>query len=319
MSIYKNTSQSFIAPTWETPYVQANFSKSLSNTTTEALKKETDEEEKCCECSAKVGFVPEDEAADKLTFEDYIGNTVYIKQDSGDKREKRSSFYFHSKHNVWKRSIPPVNKSQAIDLNLDVSNNTSKFANDTILSQNTSSQIKELTYRTRDTKLTIDNLPHFTRYSIEVKACNSLVLGAECSTPAITSVWTMKKANVDNIDFNTIKINIGNSSGSNSLVKVYWQEPERPNGEILAYHLEYKIYDATQRESFHKCVPRKDFILNNGVTLVNLYPSDYLIRIRVTTSAGRGSFTDYKKFSVPCKLTVFLFFLTKILKYSIDQ
>lgn len=191
-NIFRPLSSCNAAPLWETPYVQTNYSSALTNTTTEGPKKEKEDDKKCCECSASGKFVPEEEATDKLSFEDYIGNTVYIKYDSGEKREKRSIFYIGTTKNVWKRSIPQTNKSLLISTN-QLLNLTTKIDSNTSRNYTKPTPIKLFNATTKDTKVTINGLSHFTRYSIEVQACNPLVVNASCSTPAITSVWTMKK------------------------------------------------------------------------------------------------------------------------------
>ncbi|XP_074599989.1 insulin receptor-like isoform X2 [Brevipalpus obovatus] len=285
------------------PEERVNASQWLQNTTTtESPTQNLTNEglEECCKCNKAGTFQSEEEVRKSSTFEDYLLDHIYVKNLKMSKnRVKRDLISFSYVRKFSERSI---NESYVGLQSLDFENNSSlieEMTNGSII--DVSEPLMMDVRVDLSTSYLFKNLSHYTRYSIEVKACQTNKTGAElCShDAAVASILTMRKKDADEINPNSIIVTMLNTSSSSNLVKVKWDEPLDPNGQILAYHLEYKQYDASQRDNVHKCITRKEFIANGGVRLGNLNPGTYQIRVRAVSLAGKGNFTRYYQFDVP--------------------
>ncbi|XP_056148525.1 insulin receptor a [Lampris incognitus] len=136
----------------------------------------------------------------------------------------------------------------------------------------------------------ISNLRHFTSYQIEIHACNHPTDPARCSMAAYVSARTMPEDKADDI-VGSIAYKV-----SEYTVHVKWQEPKAPNGMIILYEVNYKrLGDA---EELHHCVSRNMYKISNGCKLRVVRPGNYTVRIRATSLAGNGSWTEPTYFYV---------------------
>ncbi|XP_012888957.1 PREDICTED: insulin receptor [Dipodomys ordii] len=144
--------------------------------------------------------------------------------------------------------------------------------------------------------LVISGLRHFTGYRIELQACNQDAPEERCSVAAYVSARTMPEAKADDI--------VGpvtHEIFENNVVHLTWQEPKEPNGLIVLYEVSYRRYGD---EELHLCVSRKHFALEQGCRLRGLPPGNYSVRIRATSLAGNGSWTEPTYFYVTDYLDV---------------
>ncbi|XP_028343123.2 insulin receptor-like, partial [Physeter macrocephalus] len=81
----------------------------------------------------------------------------------------------------------------------------------------------------------------------------------------------------------------------NNVVHLMWQEPKEPNGLIVLYEVSYRRYG---EEELHLCVSRRHFALERGCRLRGLPPGNYSVRVRATSLAGNGSWTEATYFYV---------------------
>ncbi|KAJ7308412.1 hypothetical protein JRQ81_008957 [Phrynocephalus forsythii] len=117
----------------------------------------------------------------------------------------------------------------------------------------------------------ISSLRHFTGYRIEIQACNREA-PKECGVATYVSARTMPE-------------------GEPLLtVHLRWQEPREPNGLIILYEVNYgRLGDS---EELRHCVSRRDYAHDQGCKLRRLQPGNYSARIRATSLAGNGSWTE---------------------------
>uniref|UniRef100_G1QHU4 Insulin receptor n=1 Tax=Nomascus leucogenys TaxID=61853 RepID=G1QHU4_NOMLE len=144
--------------------------------------------------------------------------------------------------------------------------------------------------------LVISGLRHFTGYRIELQACNQDTPEERCSVAAYVSARTMPEAKADDI--------VGpvtHEIFENNVVHLMWQEPKEPNGLIVLYEVSYRRYGD---EELHLCVSRKHFALERGCRLRGLSPGNYSVRVRATSLAGNGSWTEPTYFYVTDYLDV---------------
>ncbi|KAM9500479.1 insulin receptor a [Clarias gariepinus] len=137
----------------------------------------------------------------------------------------------------------------------------------------------------------ISSLKHFTSYQIEIHACNNQPDDPErCSMAAYVSARTMPEDHADDI---TGKINFDVVDYS---VHIRWAEPNAPNGMIILYEVNYKRLGDT--EELNHCVSRKHYVTEGGCRLRVVHPGNYTVRIRATSLAGNGSWTEPAHFYV---------------------
>ncbi|XP_013858973.1 insulin-like growth factor 1a receptor [Austrofundulus limnaeus] len=140
--------------------------------------------------------------------------------------------------------------------------------------------------------LEISGLRPFTVYRIDVHACNEEV-GDDCSIGAFVYARTKPAAKADDIPG---KVVFERSEKTEGCVVLHWPEPVMPNGFILMYEIKYRL--GTEPEK-HSCVSRQQYRQYKGARLTNLSPGNYSARVRATSLAGNGSWTESVSFYVP--------------------
>uniref|UniRef100_A0A8C4E0E0 Tyrosine-protein kinase receptor n=1 Tax=Dicentrarchus labrax TaxID=13489 RepID=A0A8C4E0E0_DICLA len=136
----------------------------------------------------------------------------------------------------------------------------------------------------------ISNLRHFTSYQIEIHACNHATDPGRCSMAAYVSARTMPEDKADDI-VGPISYDV-----SENTVRIAWREPLAPNGMIILYEVNYKRLGDT--EELHYCVSRNMYKVTRGCKLKVMHPGNYTVRIRATSLAGNGSWTEPTYFYV---------------------
>ncbi|KAL4608045.1 insulin receptor-like [Arapaima gigas] len=136
----------------------------------------------------------------------------------------------------------------------------------------------------------ISNLRHFTSYQIEIQACNHPTERTRCSMTAYVSARTMPEEKADDI------VGPITSTVMDFQVHIHWQEPKAPNGMIILYEVVYKRQGDS--EELHQCVSRLSYAMDGGCKLRVVHPGNYTVKIRATSLAGNGSWTEPAHFFV---------------------
>ncbi|KAM7379575.1 hypothetical protein PAMP_005121 [Pampus punctatissimus] len=136
----------------------------------------------------------------------------------------------------------------------------------------------------------ISNLRHFTSYQIEIHACNHPSDPARCSMAAYVSARTMPEDKADDI-MGPISYEV-----SEMTVHITWLEPLAPNGMIMLYEVNYKRLGDS--EEMNHCVSRNMYKMTRGCKLRVMHSGNYTVRIRATSLAGNGSWTEPTYFYV---------------------
>uniref|UniRef100_A0AAQ5Z023 Tyrosine-protein kinase receptor n=1 Tax=Amphiprion ocellaris TaxID=80972 RepID=A0AAQ5Z023_AMPOC len=163
----------------------------------------------------------------------------------------------------------------------------------------------------------ISNLHHFTSYKIEIMACNHPTDLKRCSMATYVSARTMPEEKADDIP-GPVTHEIVMAEPPYVLIK--WNTPKSPNGLIILYEVFYRKVGDT--EDHTACVSRPAYIKSGGTKLSLVQPGNYSVRVRATSLAGNGSFTETTYFFMPNRksdrtqriLLIFLKILTKIFR-----
>ncbi|XP_044049962.1 insulin-like growth factor 1a receptor [Siniperca chuatsi] len=139
--------------------------------------------------------------------------------------------------------------------------------------------------------LEIHNLRPFTVYRIDIHACNEEV--GRCSAGAFVFSRTKPAVKADDIPGRVI---YERSDKVEGCVVLHWPEPIMPNGLILMYEIKFRL--GTEPEK-HECVSRQHYRKHRGARLTNLGSGNYSARVRATSLAGNGSWTESVSFYVP--------------------
>ncbi|XP_014808329.1 PREDICTED: insulin receptor [Calidris pugnax] len=224
----------------------------------------------CCSCPKTDSQIQKEleESAFRKTFENYLHNEVFVPRPSRKRRDLGS-----------------VANATVVIPTMASSPNNSAAA-----SENTEEQKPFEKVRFKES-LVISGLRHFTGYRIELHACNHDAQESRCSVAAYVSARTMPEAKADDI--------VGpvtHEVVEKNTVHLKWQEPKEPNGLIVLYEVNYGRLGET--EEAHYCVSRKHFANEQGCKLRGLQPGNYSVRIRATSLAGNGSWTEPTYFYV---------------------
>ncbi|XP_063242615.1 insulin-like receptor isoform X2 [Bacillus rossius redtenbacheri] len=148
-------------------------------------------------------------------------------------------------------------------------------------------------------KFEMTNLSHFAEYNIEVRACRERVPedskdAAICSEPSYATIRTLKLAYADTIDPKSFVVEVTNQSR----VKLKWEEPRRPNGIIVAYHIEYRLVDIENYKATPECIPSTTYQKDGYYVLRRLQPGNYSVQVRAISFAGNGDYTPKRYFYI---------------------
>uniref|UniRef100_A0A8C3K7Z4 Tyrosine-protein kinase receptor n=1 Tax=Calidris pygmaea TaxID=425635 RepID=A0A8C3K7Z4_9CHAR len=234
------------------------------------LSENEDVSGECCSCPKTDSQIQKEleESAFRKTFENYLHNEVFVPRPSRKRRDLGS-----------------VANATVVIPTIASSPNNSAAA-----SENTEEQKPFEKVRFKES-LVISGLRHFTGYRIELHACNHDAQESRCSVAAYVSARTMPEAKADDI--------VGpvtHEVVEKNTVHLKWQEPKEPNGLIVLYEVNYGRLGET--EEAHYCVSRKHFANEQGCKLRGLQPGNYSVRIRATSLAGNGSWTEPTYFYV---------------------
>uniref|UniRef100_A0A3Q3XF24 Tyrosine-protein kinase receptor n=1 Tax=Mola mola TaxID=94237 RepID=A0A3Q3XF24_MOLML len=207
------------------------------------------------------------------TFENYLHNQVFeIKH----MRQRRNVMGIATETHLFPSTAPSL--SQGTGIPKDENDDDTFESTKTVVMV----QAKESTV--------ISNLRHFTSYQIEIHACNHPTDSTRCSMAAYVSARTMPEDKADDV---TGPINY---EVTENTVHITWQEPVAPNGMIILYEVNYKRLGDT--EELHYCVSRNMYKVTRGCKLKVMHPGNYTVRIRATSLAGNGSWTEATYFYV---------------------
>ncbi|KAM3870609.1 insulin-like growth factor 1a receptor [Diretmus argenteus] len=137
----------------------------------------------------------------------------------------------------------------------------------------------------------IFNLQPFTVYRIDIHACNQEV--RRCSAAAFVFSRTKPAEKADDIPGKVIYERDEKVEGC---VLLHWPEPITPNGLILMYEIKFRLGNEPEK---HECVSRQQYREHRGARLTNLGSGNYSARVRATSLAGNGSWTESVSFYVP--------------------
>ncbi|KAJ9594151.1 hypothetical protein L9F63_014407, partial [Diploptera punctata] len=158
----------------------------------------------------------------------------------------------------------------------------------------------------------LNNLNHFAEYTINVFACrephstepqnnnaeseSQIDYQSFCSPAGIISVRTKPLPTADKIEYAHLAVVVSNTSRS---VKLTWKEPRKPNGIILTYSIEHKRVDIDNFHPIVDCISRQEYMeYGGGFVLNSLAPGNYTFRVKVTSLAGEGHFTNAYSFHI---------------------
>ncbi|KAG7468187.1 hypothetical protein MATL_G00140190 [Megalops atlanticus] len=137
----------------------------------------------------------------------------------------------------------------------------------------------------------ISSLQAFTVYRIDIHACNHEV--KHCSAAAFVFSRTKPADKADDIPG---PVTWEGGERGEDTVFLKWPEPTNPNGLILMYEIKFRLGNEPEK---HECVSRQHYREHRGARLSNLGPGNYSARVRATSLAGNGSWTEPMGFYVP--------------------
>ncbi|KAK7913535.1 hypothetical protein WMY93_013746 [Mugilogobius chulae] len=248
---------------------------------TKPTKPDTEGPEKgpCCPCPKSAEDL-EAEAADasyRKVFENFLHNSIFTPRPPD--RRRRDLFgianYTHPRGNRG-------NTNSSTTTPLQGGGNST-----TVDPEPTEQEYEFMEQSVSDRELQISGLKPFTVYRIDIHACNHQV--QRCSAAEFVFSRTKPAEKADNIP--------GHISweGHEDSVVLRWPEPTHPNGLILMYEIKFKQASETEK---HECVSGRMFQAQRGFKLSNLSPGNYSVRVRATSLAGNGSWTQIMDFYV---------------------
>jgi len=141
----------------------------------------------------------------------------------------------------------------------------------------------------------LEKLRYYSLYTITIAACGVKVDGDTpmCSSIQYANARTKMRPNAD--DIHNVKVHVSNDT----IVEVIWESVRDPNAFTVSYTIEYTNLDVKDAKKSTECIPyanRRQKYNNHYIR--NLSPGRYSLRIRSTSLAGDGTFTNVIYFSV---------------------
>uniref|UniRef100_A0A4W4FJV4 Tyrosine-protein kinase receptor n=1 Tax=Electrophorus electricus TaxID=8005 RepID=A0A4W4FJV4_ELEEL len=233
----------------------------------------------CCACpKTETQLKKEAEETEfRKTFENYIHNEV-----------------FEPKPSRRRRSLGVANSTQPAVL---ATPPTWPYGSTPTLGPEEEEKRKVVLTVSSKESIVISHLHHFTSYQIEIQACNHPTELAYCSMATYVSARTMPEEKADDI-VELVSYEI--LPEEPEFVYIRWAEPKAPNGMIILYEINY-------HRELHHCVSRISYEKTGGCKLRVGHPGNYSVRIRATSLAGNGSWTEPTYFYMPDSELVHMF------------
>ncbi|OAD57588.1 Insulin-like receptor [Eufriesea mexicana] len=245
-----------------------------------------------CDCADRETdqSLREKEASSAIAFEDALHNQVYVKRKPRRKRDVSDMSFGSSRKTKAADRDQPMEK---------IENGVYTAFEQMVPSTNLSFVMK--------------NLHHFAAYNIEVQACRATEMNdtyKNCSTKSMRTFRTLRLESADNIPPNSFKISISGENNSLTMVTLQWDEPSEPNGLIITYQIEYKRVDIQNYKPTVVCTTRLDFAqAGNRYVLKELPAGNYSVKVRATSLAGYGAYTNVKYFYIEERYTIITFWV----------
>uniref|UniRef100_A0A674CJN5 Tyrosine-protein kinase receptor n=1 Tax=Salmo trutta TaxID=8032 RepID=A0A674CJN5_SALTR len=224
----------------------------------------------CCPCPKSVGDL-EAEAADasyRKVFENFLHNSIFTPRPP----DRRRRDLFGVANRTVHRGVTTYPNATSPDL----------WANATE-AELADREYDFLESAVSERELQISGLQPFTVYRIDIHACNQQV--KRCSAAEFIFSRTKPAEKADDIPGPVIW------TGEDDSVFLRWPEPSSPNALILMYEIKFRLEK-------HECVSRQLYREQRGARLSNLGPGNYSARVRATSLAGNGSWTEPVSFYV---------------------
>ncbi|KAI4497351.1 hypothetical protein M0802_007598 [Mischocyttarus mexicanus] len=263
-----------------------------------------------CDCADREldQSMREKEVSSSIAFEDALHNQVYVKRIDARRRRDTTELL-----QVIKFIDQSITQAEALQKKYPYE----EMINNTYITFDREVPTPNLSY-------VLKNLRHFAYYNIEVQACREVVkndTNDTCSTKSMKTYRTLPLKDADNIPPKTVKMFKMKTNNSFTDIKLTWAEPTEPNGLIVTYQIEYKRVDIKNVMIFYfrialtsnqnmqsckfdyftylqikatvVCITRRDFNASgNTYYLKDLPPGNYSIKVRATSLAGNGNYTQ---------------------------
>ncbi|XP_017262483.1 insulin receptor b [Kryptolebias marmoratus] len=233
-------------------------------------------EGKCCTCPLTKSQIEKEqqEIEYRKTFENYLHNEVFERRLTRDRRSV--DYPGPTGSSVLFTTIP------SLHLGSTSASSTHEDKNDKVELNVTSESA------------VISNLQHFTSYKIEIIACNHPEDPKRCSLATFVSARTMPEVKADDIP-GPVTHEVQTGEAPSVLIK--WNAPPSPNGLIILYEVFYRKVGDTEVHT--SCVSRPAYSRAGGTKLHLVHHGNYSVRVRATSLAGNGSFTETVYFFMP--------------------
>uniref|UniRef100_A0A8C1MNK9 Tyrosine-protein kinase receptor n=1 Tax=Cyprinus carpio TaxID=7962 RepID=A0A8C1MNK9_CYPCA len=235
-----------------------------------------DRKDHCCACpKTETQLKKEAEETEfRKTFENYLHNEVF---EPRPHRRRRSV-------GVANATLPNFVSTSSDPPNFSTTSSPDKEKNQKMVFKATSKEF-----------MVIPNLVHFTSYQIEIQACNHPTDSNRCSMPTYVNARTLPELKADNI---VGPVTHEFFPDEPEFVYIKWQKPKAPNGMIILYEVKYTRMSDNYVGEDQICVSRIAYEKMNGYRLRVGHPGNYSVRIRATSLASNGSWTEPAYFFV---------------------
>ncbi|XP_073958347.1 insulin-like receptor isoform X2 [Choristoneura fumiferana] len=253
-----------------------------------------------CECKeeetrtyTKFDKIKEKERQESITFENELQNMVYVKQKNttrGSNKNKRESRLRRSIDNSLSSMLVILSANNVPQVGVNHPNFTEE-----------NGFISSLYYKlSGDARsLTVNNMRHFTWYTVSVWACRAQHANESdrdyaddwCSERAFYTFRTLELLTVDVV--RKVHAEVLPSNKTMPDVNVTWEPPDNPNGFVVAYNVHHlRVEDNAQAQDvgLQSCISATDYENGGrGFLIRNLAAGNYTIRITPITVSGAGN------------------------------
>ncbi|XP_071446667.1 insulin-like peptide receptor isoform X2 [Hetaerina americana] len=256
----------------------------------------------CDEKNEKINKQKEKEVQFQIHFEDFLHNKVYVKRNNRRRRDIRDISEDDLRSGFSNLQLLKEKDYTSSRDMLDFSDDDSSITSPTPPMNQPRPDFER---NVVGIKYVVRELRNFAEYTIAVQACREMTelekrnaSGVKyCSAKSIVTARTLKLDTADDVDSKSLIIDIFNETAGT--VKLKWKEPEKPNGIIVTYQIEYRRVDIENYKPVVECITRRHYLESgSSYTLKNLQPGSYSMRLRATSLAGNGAYTKSQLFII---------------------
>ncbi|XP_053679248.1 insulin-like receptor [Anopheles nili] len=240
-----------------------------------------------------------------IGFEDWLHNYVYIKNPKSSRKRREDSGSGGSGRGDNGETMS-AGGNQSYIFPMSTENTPKKVVNYANIQELNEEFFRSLGKTSNETRVTfpLSHFKHFALYTFRVVACREPAVNDDpdvvvqdnddfCGPEALLTYRTPILPEADDIPIDSIELD-DQSNNTQSVIRVQWKGPLKPNGALVSYSIKYQRTDLDSVQPTVRCVTVDMHSHLGYALLTKLDAGNYSVCIKAITTAGNGPYSPAK-------------------------